>query len=173
MSNSIRMYRAVFFAGLVAIIYSVWACAEPSFAQPIVTNVEKITDNELSTAIKKYYEAESEKNWSATYAARSPEYRKLVPFDVYKDGMEQGAADWKLRQIDVLDTSQSQKGTTLVRIRFDEEFGPKAAQKYFEGRVNEGMNRRIETTLWKRINDRWYCVNAGSRGRFPEPLRDY
>jgi len=136
----------------------------------IVVGTNKLTNSDLAAAVVKYYEAENKKDWRATHNARTPEYRKLVPFDSYKKAMDKGMADWKLKKIEILEATQSQDGAITVKIRFHEEFGPQAAQIHFEGRVTRGMNTRIETTVWKHSDDGWFCANAGERGRIPEPL---
>ncbi len=133
----------------------------------VVIGTEKLADSALSASIVRYYEAERQRDWSTTYKARPSGYQKLVPFETYKKEMEQGIADWKLKKIEILESSQLKNGDTAVKIRFHDEFGPQAAQFYFEGRVTQGVNTRTETTVWKQADSGWQCVDAAGRGHFP------
>jgi hypothetical protein len=166
--NNRPVFWAVFLGFILLGILSL-SCisAEKVTRQFIVVGIEKIANQELATIVEKYYEAERNKDWLTTYKMRSKSYQRLVPFENYKQDMEKGVADWKLLQIEIMDSSYLENGETEIRIRFTEEFGPHAAEVYFGGRVPSGVNTRTETTKWIQIDNRWICVDAAQRGHLP------
>lgn len=141
------------------------ACVGAS--QLVVTGPEKLADQVLARTIVEYYQAESRKDWTATYKARGAAFQKLVPFASYKEGMNQAVADWNLIRIEILSSGKLPNDDFTVTIRFQEEFGPKAAEVYYAGVVKRGTDTTENTTVWRRMADNWFCVDAGTRRHIP------
>ena len=160
-------WLSVISIALLALAFTWKANAQTAEDILVVTGAERLADSALGAAIAKYYQAETERDWSTTYGIRPQAYQKIVPFETYKRDMDKGMADWKLKKIEILESGQQQNGDTTVKIRFHDAFGPKAAQFYFEGRVSQGVNTRTENTLWRKVDDSWRCVDAGGRGHLP------
>jgi hypothetical protein len=140
------------------------ALEEPK--QFAVDNAETISDVSVREAIVKYYSAESRGDWQVTYGFRSRDFKRLVSFDIYRSEMAKGMVGWQLRKVEIIDYAAG-KSKATVRIRFHEKFDSKVAQSVFGGNVSDGVSRRIEDTLWEKVDGQWICVDAGQRGHLP------
>jgi hypothetical protein len=134
--------------------------------QLTVERVDVIQDTGLREAIINYYSAESRGDWQTTYRFRSTKFKELVPFDAYKRDMKKGMAGWKLQKIENIEHIIG-KSEATVRIRFHEKFDSTVAKLFFGGNVPQGVSSRTENSLWKKVGERWLCVDAGQRGHLP------
>ena len=126
-----------------------------------------ITDLSLSHAIEHYYRAEKYGDWKSTYAMRTPAFKEIVPFSSYSKGMNEGNEGWQLLQVEILAPEKYGGTGAQVKIRFVEKFDQKVAKEHFGNRVESGVARYVENTVWEKQNGRWYSVEPGKRGHLP------
>ncbi len=148
------------------------ACSDGASAleKPEQITIEKadvISDATLREAIINYYNAESRGDWETTYGFRLVEFKKLVSLDYYKRGMVEGMTGWKLQKIEVLAHTIG-KSETTVRIRFHEKIDSTVA-KLLSGVPYLPIRMSIDTenSLWRKVGERWLCVDAGKRRHLP------
>lgn len=167
MKHAIGICRWAVSIVLFITISSSCASTETDGNQLIVIGKEKLPNQTLATTIVDYYQAENKKDWAATYKARGTAYGKLVPFASYKEGMEQGMLDWNLKKIEILDSHQLPNNDFAVKIRFEETFGPKAAEKYYGDVTTHGTETNTNVTVWRQANNSWTCIDGGQRRHVP------
>lgn len=160
---------SILFFTLVFIFVSGCQKAEDELPHPVQFNGDqKITSADLRNTVLSYYTGEDNSAWAVTYAIRSEEFKKIVPFETYEKEMKAGMDGWDLVEVEVLSETAPGENERVLQIRFHEKIGEKVAKNHFSNKMSAGeISVHTEETSWKYINNTWIAIQAGQRGHLP------
>jgi len=138
------------------------SCARASSFK--IEGLELIHDNSLRRALRNYYTSEYYHEWGGTYAYRTNNFRRLVPFASYRTTMQTSFSEWKPLELRIESVSCA-KSRCMVRIKFRERVDQKASETYAKGYAN--VLTHTEDTEWKLLGKEWEGIDTGVRTHIP------
>lgn len=129
-----------------------------------IYGLNMVHDKGLDQAIRDYYSSEHIHDWKSTYAYRSSKFRNLVSFDIYIKSMRNSFRGWEMQEVQV-ESSSCYLAECKVRIKFRARVDRDISKKYSKGFAE--VLTHTEDTLWHRVENRWFVIDAGVRGHIP------